>query len=486
MSDTESTTPADVPADDTTELKPPGYSPYKLGFGISFVLVLASIATILAFVTFWADRQVLSTDQWADTSTQLIEKPAVRDALAAYMVDQLFDNVDVEQELRNELPSDLDALASPATSAIHSLALSGAKSALAQPIVQEGWKKANEIAHDQLITLLSGGTANVSTENGTVTINTRAILNDVATQVGLQGDLIAKIPESAGSFEVWHSDNLETAQNAYSAVKDYKWVFVIIAILLYVLAIALAKGRRRRAVAWMGGSFLIVGLLVLIAQSLAKGPTVDALASTSGLTPAVTDIYNVTTEVLRQMATSLAITGFFVLLASFVAGPYKWAVAIREFLAPYFRDYLPATTAFAFLLLLIIVWLAPFGGTRTTVGLTINIVLAIAGYIALARISRREFPDAAPADFGSIGGWTKDKWTVAKDYTRKQTENIELPGRSKDATTVVVPPSEAPTVESKPESDERLSELDRLQSLRERGALTDEEFAAQKRKLLDS
>ena len=154
----------------------------KIGFGIGTMFVVATIVTLLAFLSIWANRQLLDTDQWTETSTALLEKPAVRDALANYLVDELFANVDVQAELEQDLPPALSGLAGPITGGLRQLALKGAETALEKPAVQAAWKNANRIAHEKLILILEGGTERISTEGGKVTVDTRALLTDVANR----------------------------------------------------------------------------------------------------------------------------------------------------------------------------------------------------------------------------------------------------------------------------------------------------------------
>lgn len=463
----------------------PGHSPYRLGVGIGLVLTLAAICLFVSFFALWANRQIFDSEQWTKTSTEVIEQPAVQNALANYLVDELFNNVNVEQEIKQQLPSDWEVLASPATSALRSITLSGTKKVLELPVAQEAWSAANEISHQTMIAALEGGNDKVSTEGGEVTINAQAILQQAATKLGLSGNLVDKIPAGAGTFTIVQSDDLASAQNVYKTFKDLSWVFAIATILLYVLAIALAKQRRRRAVIWMGASFVVVGLLVLITVSLARTPVVDSLAQTSSVVPAVTDVYNISTELLRAMAGSLLFTGVLVLLAALVAGPYRWAISTREFVAPYLRDYLPISAATAALAFLILLWLVPVSGFRTTVGLTINVALAIAGFIALVAITRREFPDAQPADFGKIGDWTKERWSEARakveDITHRGTQ---LPSASATTGTPETPSSADAPTEPIATAGSKIDELERLQQLHESGALTDAEFASAKEKLL--
>lgn len=475
-------TPADSPGAASADSQP-GYSPYRLGVGIGIVLALAAVFLFLSFLSIWFDRQVLDSKQWTDTSTQVIEQPAVQNALANYLVDQLFNNVDVEQEIRQQLPSNWEVLATPATSALRSLTLSGAKKVLELPITQEAWAAANARAHEALIATLEGGNEHVSTENGVVKVDARLILEDVAHKLGLSGNLVGKIPASAGSFVVYESDHLSTAQAAYKAANNLRWIFALLTIALYVLALALASGRRRRAVIWMGVSFVVVALLVLIAQSLGRSAVVDSLAQTSAVVPAVTDVYNIATELLRKMASSLLVTGLLVVGGGILAGPYRWAVATRRFLAPYLRDNLALSTAAAALLFLIVLWLVPISGFRTAVGLLINAALAIAGFIALVVTTRHEFPDAEPADFGRVGEWIGARWSSARGYVTEKTGQIELPRVGSSETTREVTTKPAEAAHATEEADD-VTKLERLQKLHEGGSLTDAEFAAMKKQIL--
>lgn len=443
-----------------------GAKPLKLGFGISIMLVLATLATLLAFIALWANRQILDTDQWTETSTELLESPAVRDALANYLVQELFNNVDVQAELESNLPPDLKGLAGPATGGLRQLALRGADAALEQPAVQAAWQNANKLAHQQLILALEGGNEKLSTENGVVTLNTRLLLTDLANQIGLPTSLVNKLPASVGEFTVLQSDELKKAQDAEAALKGMSWVFGLLAIGLFALSIYLAAGRRRRAVTFTGVALVTVGLLVMLLHSFAKAPLVDALATTSSLVPAVTDVYDISTELLEQMAISVFVSGLIVLAAAWLAGPYKYAVGFRRAVAPYLREYLPFSIAFTAILFLLVVWWAPTKGFQTSAGLTLNLLLAIAGFAALTVMTRREFPDAEAADFSEIGPWFEKHWRNARDWTSERASNIDMPsmGSSKN---------------------DSLDELERLQKLRQSGALTDEEFAAAKKKLLD-
>jgi hypothetical protein len=85
------------------------------------VLVLATVVGFLAVFAVWANRQALETDSWVETSTELLEDEEIQAAVAGFLVETLFTNVDVEAELQEVLPPQTQALAGPVGGALRHL-----------------------------------------------------------------------------------------------------------------------------------------------------------------------------------------------------------------------------------------------------------------------------------------------------------------------------------------------------------------------------
>ena len=82
-----------------------------------YVTALIILATVLAFVgifSLWVNRQALNTDNWVNTSSKLLENNAVQTQVAAFVVKELYANVDVKAALASKLPAQLQPLAGPA------------------------------------------------------------------------------------------------------------------------------------------------------------------------------------------------------------------------------------------------------------------------------------------------------------------------------------------------------------------------------------
>ena len=185
-------------------------------------------------------------------------------------MNELFKQVDVASELKKVLPSEIAGLAAPAAAGLRALANQVAPQVLASAPVQEAWRQANKTAQLQLLRILNGGTKTVSTENGVVVLKLHPLLMELASQLGLQKQLESvqsklaggtgatarstaeeklgvTLPPPSGNIVILRSSQLKTAQDVVKGVKSLAVVLPILAILLFILAIGLAKGWRRIA-----------------------------------------------------------------------------------------------------------------------------------------------------------------------------------------------------------------------------------------------
>ena len=156
--------------------------------------MLASIIAFTAILAVWANRQILNTDNWTNTSTQLLENRQIRDQLAGYLVDQLYANVDVAGEFREALPPRLQPLAGPAAGGLREFADRAARRMLSRPAVQQRWADANRAAQEQLLKILEGGGPVVSTTGGNVVLDLTELLNQIQQRVGIGGRLAERLP----------------------------------------------------------------------------------------------------------------------------------------------------------------------------------------------------------------------------------------------------------------------------------------------------
>ena len=118
------------------------------------LIVLAGLIGLVSALTVWAKRQALETDKWVATSTRLLEDDEIRGALSLYLVDQLYENVDVAAELQESLPPAVKPLAAPIAGGLRELSVRAADNLLSRPGVQTLWEEANRRAHEAFIRIV--------------------------------------------------------------------------------------------------------------------------------------------------------------------------------------------------------------------------------------------------------------------------------------------------------------------------------------------
>jgi hypothetical protein len=120
------------------------------------LVVIAAVIGLVSALNVWVKRQALSTDNWTNASTQLLENDKIRGALSVYLVNQLYENSNVTQRLQQRLPPALDPLAPQIGLGLEQVAIRATDQLLARPRIQQLWKEANRRAHRLFIAVLDG------------------------------------------------------------------------------------------------------------------------------------------------------------------------------------------------------------------------------------------------------------------------------------------------------------------------------------------
>jgi hypothetical protein len=428
------------------------------------IIVLATIIGIVSVFALWAKRQVLETDTWRTTSEELIQDADIQASLNTFIVSAIFDNVDVQAELADKLPPQLAPLAAPISGALRSAADNVVAKALTEPKVQQLFVDASAAAQSKLIALIDDKGNFVSTTGGVVTLDLTSVLASVTAELGLP-DVASKLPPEASSIEVMRSDQLGAAQTGLNLLKKVGIALTVLTLLLYAAAIALAGARRRQTLRAVGYSFILVGIVVLFARGAAGSLVVGSLSGAASSDAAVTSVFNIGSSLILETGQSIILYGIVIVLSAWLAGPTRWATSIRHWLTPYLRQPRYAYGGLAVLLLLLF-WWDPVVATHRLVPSLILIALAVLGTEMLRRQVIREFPNHVTT--GSPAG-------IAPGIAGRMRE-----GRQGRVATTGAPAAAATG------GDARVGEIERLASLRNSGALTDEEFAAEKARILAS
>ena len=451
------------------------------------LVILGSVLAFLSVFAIWIERQALDTDDWVHTSGRLLNNDKIRAALSEYLVDQLYENVNVRKEVEKRLPDDFKDLSGPASSGLRQVAGDGAEKVLETSTAQGLWEDANRTAHEQLLAVLENKKEAVSTEEGNVSLNVGQLLTNLAQQVGIGEDLAEKLPPDAGQIEILHSDELKTAQNIAVAIKGLALLLSILTFVAFGVAIYLSRDGRWVTVLFSGIGLISAGFAVIVARHIAGGVVVDQLVKTENVKPAGEAAWSIGTSLMVSIAITVIVVGILFAVAGWLASPTGAARTARRYIAPTLRLH-PAWVYTGLAVIVCLYFLSsPSQGLRAFLTTLIIAGMAAFGIHELRQQTAEEFPDAS---YDEVFGGTRDKVVSAVKEAKigervgEQASKLRLPeigrGGPDDGEG-----SEAPTAAMPTSAEEvRIDRLERLGALREKGILTDEEFAAEKARLL--
>lgn len=447
----------------TAEATPatPGTGPRTISRArLIWVDVLITITTILLVVgifAIWANRLLFSPDNWSNTSTQLLQDENIRSTTANYIVDQLYANVNVEGLIKQGLPTQFQALAAPAAGALRNAAVQGAELALSHPRVQQLWAQANRAADQTFIAVVNGGRGPVGTKQGAVTLNLSAILDNIAARLGLPANIADKLPPNIANLTVFKSDQLKYVQDGGKAIKGLALWLNIIVPLLYILSLFLARGHRRRTLMTIGFAGILAGVFVLLARSIIGGQVPGSLTDDASLQVTISHTYSIATAILTDIAGAVILIGAVLVVAAWFAGPARPARIVREAIAPFLREHPGGAFAITLgIMILIFIW-NPIASTGKPIGIIVYTLLALFGTWLLIRQTAEEFPNAR-------SGAATQAIRARVSSIRSRRHDSGNPSGAAGAT---IP-----------------DQLKQLADLRDRGAISPQEYDAAKARLL--
>jgi hypothetical protein len=319
--------------------------------GLASLLVAGTLCWTAFGLGLWAQRQLLDSDNWVDTSGQLLEDEAIRGALAGHLVDALYQDATVEQRLEETLPPPLDQLAAPAAAGLKQVAVREAPRLLGTAAALNAWEKTNAEAHAALLAVVRGNGADRA-----VSLDLDEMLQQVAEGSGLPPDAVDKLPPDAADLQLARPEQLNTAEKALDVLEELPWVLFGLALMCFGGAIWLGSDRRR-TILNVGLCLIVAGIIVLALRRLGERAVVDSLANTPNAGAAADEAWNIGTSLMVDAAYGSMLFGLFIVAGAWLPGPARWAAAVRRIAAPAFREHFGLVrTGLAVLMLLLVIW----------------------------------------------------------------------------------------------------------------------------------
>lgn len=308
-------------------------------------VVLITVACLLAplsVVSVWARGEVTDTDRYVATVAPLASDPAVQSAVSARVTTEVLQYINIDsltQEAIDTLSSNRDltprqvaaltTLARPVKSGIEGFIGDKVTQIIQSDAFATAWTQANAKAHDQLTALLSGdNNGAVSIEGNEVVLNVGDVVAQVKTALVDEGFTVAeKIPAVDAEIVIFQSDNVASAQRAYSALNTLGFWLPIVAVTLALIGVFVAVNSRRALIGF--GIGLTVAMFVTgFAVVLMRAEYFNALPDTVN-TAAATSVFDAVTYYLRQALWAGVAAGVVLILAGIMTGPSRFATGVR-------------------------------------------------------------------------------------------------------------------------------------------------------------
>ena len=348
------------------------------------LIVVATAVAMSATLNSWLDRQLLETDEWVEVSDRLLEDDDIRDALSRFLVAELFREIDVAGGLEDLLPEAVSGLAGPLAATLEGNAVRVADQLLGSQAAATAWTELNERVHRTVVAILRDDTReSLSTADGSVVFDAGILVERLGERLGLPERVLERIPDDAGTFVVFESDELDAAQQVVAVVDVMSVYLFVVVVALYALAVWLARDRRV-ALRNVGLALAVGSVLLLVARRVTVRLATEQLAGAEDVRSAARSIAVIATNLLNELAWAGVALGVVVALYAVLVGPTAVASTARRLLAPVAER---AVATWALALLALVVFLAVLPGFSVTHWLpaVVFIVLFVAAVDGLRR-----------------------------------------------------------------------------------------------------
>jgi hypothetical protein len=343
--------------------------------------VVGILLVVVSLLANYVKRAALDDSQFRATSRAIIADQAIRDQLAATLVDQLYANTDVPAATEQKLPENLQPLAIPIAGLARGAIEGVARQLLARPKVEALFVAASSRAQQEFVSLLDGDRGH----DGKVVLDLRPILVELAARFDV---LQSTLSEQSGQVTIVESHQLQMGQRLVRALRFVaNWVWSL-ALLAWAGAILLVPGRRRLEVRAVASGLVAAGFLVLIVRSLAERYFVNDLVASDSVRPAASNAFEIITGLLKGAGWTTVIVGIAALAGVLLSGAGDRATSARRALAPHLRGagaYGAAICGF-----LLLPWWRPTPQFGFWANAVIFLALLLVGTEALRRQLARE------------------------------------------------------------------------------------------------
>lgn len=351
------------------------------------LLVVGVLLAVLAILGTWVKAQLLDTDQFVGTTTQVLAQPAVQRATAAFLADGLASAPGLDAELASALPPQAQRLRPPIKAVVAEAADRGAQRALQSNAFQELWRRSNLLMHRQFMRIANGEISG----SRAIVIDLRPMMGRLAKRIGFGERVVETLPTERTVIRVLSPEDVDAIRSSVRLLRATTWLLAVLAIAA-LLASAFLAPVRARGFAAAGAGLLFAGVLLLVARRVVGGAVIDHLTGGGSVAAAGQASWWILTALLADVAGAVALLGALVLLGGWLAGGSASAARVRRPLVAAAAAWPVAVHVGVALVVLVLFGLSLLPWSASVIAALVYLAGGVAFVEALRRI-----PPAAPA-----------------------------------------------------------------------------------------
>jgi hypothetical protein len=319
------------------------------------VLVLACLSILVTTMAVWTHQVALNTNRFTTLIGDVVDDPAVTDPISRRISVQVVDALGVQTRLEARLPDAIKPLAGALTAAVTERIDQRLRVALQNPRIQNALVGAMSFTHTQLVRLLRGESDVIGIVDGYLTLDVFPVVDAALRELQSMGlipagvqipDLTAPdapevlaqrlesalgvtLPPDFGTIQLMPAERLATARTVVRVFDLVVILLVILSAVLVALALWLARDRRRMLM-YLGLGTLVAFLLARLAMNAVENAIVGGIAD-GDVAGAMRTVVDTTLQDLRGVTILIVIATIILIIAAYLWGRPKWAVATASY-----------------------------------------------------------------------------------------------------------------------------------------------------------
>ena len=309
---------------------------------VSLLVLLGGILSVPAAIAIWQEREIQNEDAFVQNVSDVFTDESVQELTATRLTQAIMTRTDFQQRIVQGLqnleddrgaPPSTSLLAGPltrvATETVYELCLRFLQADEFQQVLEA----AARATHRAVMAVVNNDRGVLDTSNGQVVLNLRPVIlrvvEELAGERGEEALSKLNIPEDAGMIVISEEQEHPWLWDLAQWLDDFNPVVPIITLVLFLLAILIAKSKRRAIIATGATLSLVAGLALL-----ALAVPVKELATMWPPTPegqdAAQQVYDILLDSFRRMELFVFILGLAMVVIGSVAGDRRVVEAARS------------------------------------------------------------------------------------------------------------------------------------------------------------